>query len=265
MQVLTDDGARIDAIISGKEHDDAVVLIHGFPLTRDIWKHQADALARSFCAVRPDLRGAGTSSSTEGPYLMERLAGDVAALLDALGIGRAAMIGHSMGGYVAMAFARMFGERVTRLALVASRLRADTPDEAAAREMLAARIEREGSIEPLVEAYLPRLLGPQTAQKESQVVERAYEIARANAVAGAVATLRGIALRPTSEDIAEDLDLPVMVIAGAQDRVVPLEEARAMAARFPHASFVTCAQSGHLPMMEEPAFVTETLLGWLSA
>ena len=265
MQVLADDGARIDAIIGGREHDDAVVMIHGFPMTREIWEHQADVLSRSFCAICPDLRGAGKSSATEGPYLMERLAGDVAALLDTLGIGRAAVIGHSMGGYVAMAFARMFSERVTRLALVASRLRGDTLEEAASREALADRLEREGSIEPVIEAYLPRLLAPQTSGTAPQFLERAYEIARKNAVPGMVATLRGIALRASSEDIAEDLDLPVLVVAGAQDRVVALEEARAIARRFPRGALSTCARSGHLPMMEEPELVSEALRDWLSA
>ena len=63
----------------------------------------------------PILRGAGNSSAPEGPYLMESLAADVALLLDSLGIERASLVGHSMGGYVALAFARMFTERVARL------------------------------------------------------------------------------------------------------------------------------------------------------
>src|SRR6476469_142653 len=83
---------------------DAIVLLHGFPLTRDIWDAQTDALASSHRVVRPDLRGMGRSDVTAGPYWMEALAGDVAAMLDALGIERATIVGHSLGGYVALAF-----------------------------------------------------------------------------------------------------------------------------------------------------------------
>jgi 3-oxoadipate enol-lactonase len=264
MQVFADDGACIDVCVDGREREPAVVLIHGFPLTRAIWEPYTDALARSSRVLRPDLRGAGASSTPEGPYLIERHAADLAASLDALGIDRAGLIGHSMGGYVALAFARMFTERITRLALVASRLRADTPQEAATRRDLADRIERDGSVEALVDAYLPRLLAPQTLAKRGDVVERVYAIARENAPAGMAATLRGMALRASSEDIAEDLDIPVHVIAGARDRVVPLEEAQSVAAGFPRGRLVVCDESGHLPMIEEPVRVTEALIAWLS-
>jgi 3-oxoadipate enol-lactonase len=265
MQVFADDGARIDATVDGREHDAAVVMIHGFPLTRAIWARQSYALARSFRVISPDLRGAGMSSSPEGPYLMERLAGDVAALLDSLGIERVALIGHSMGGYVVMAFVRMFSERVERLALVASRLRADTPDVAASRQMLADRVEREEAIEPVIDAYLPLLVAAQTPAQRPWVVERAHEIARQNGPAGVAATLRGMAVRSSSEDIAEELDIPALVIAGARDRVVPLDEAQAVSNKFPYGTLVVCDESGHLPMLEEPDRVIETLERWLSS
>ncbi|HLI95248.1 MAG TPA: alpha/beta fold hydrolase, partial [Candidatus Baltobacteraceae bacterium] len=92
---------------------DPIVLIHGFPVTRDVWDAQAARLASRMRVIRPDLRGMGRSSVPDGPYLMETLAGDVAAVLDALGIDRACIVGHSLGGYVAMAFCRMYSERVT--------------------------------------------------------------------------------------------------------------------------------------------------------
>jgi 3-oxoadipate enol-lactonase len=259
MQVLTDDGVRIEARVDGRGHARAVVLIHGFPFTHAIWDAQMGALARTSCVVSPDLRGAGKSSSPEGPYLMERLAADVAALLDILGIERASLVGHSMGGYVALAFARMFTERVARLGLIASRLRADTPEEAAARQRLAQHVESDGSVEPVIEAYLPRLFAGRTATAVLDVVARAYEIARENAPAGTAATLRGAALRAASDDIAQDLDVPVLVIAGVRDRIVDIEEARSVAARFPRARLMTCDDSGHLPMLEEPERVTEAL------
>ncbi len=263
MQVFADDGALIDVCIDGRKHEPAVVLIHGFPLTRAIWEVQAAALARSWYVLRPDLRGAGRSSAPEGPYLMERHAADIAGLLDALGIERIVLIGHSMGGYVALAFARMFTERLARLALVTSRLRADTVEEAAARREIADRVERENSTEPIIETYLPRLLAPRTFAERRDVVDRAYEIARQNAPAGSVATLRGMALRASAEDIVEDVDVPMLMIAGAHDRVVGIEEARSIAARFPQGRLVIGGESGHLPMLEEPSRVTDALESWL--
>ncbi len=264
MQVFADDGAFIDACIDGRKREPAVVMIHGFPLTRAIWKVQAEALARTWYVLRPDLRGAGKSSVPDGPYLMERLAADIAGLLDALGIERAILIGHSMGGYVALAFARMFTERLTRLVLIASRLRADTPEEFAARRQLADRVEHEESVEPIIDAYVPRLFAPRTLAEHRGVVDLAEEIARGNAPAGAAATLRGMALRAGAQDIAEDVDVPTLIIAGAHDRVVGIDEARSVAALFPRGRLVVCDQSGHLPMLEEPQRVTEALESWLS-
>ncbi|HEV3090862.1 MAG TPA: alpha/beta hydrolase [Candidatus Cybelea sp.] len=264
MQVLTDDGARVAAVVNGRERRNAVVLIHGFPFSSTIFDMQAEALDGEFCVVRPDLRGAGKSSATDGPYLMEALAADVALLLDALGIERASVAGHSLGGYVALAFARMFTERVERLALVSSRLRADTPQEAQARWELADRVDTAHSIEPAVQAYLPRLLAVQTLKNREEIAEKAYEIARGNNFAGAAATLRGMALRAPSDDIAEDLEVPVLVVAGACDGVLPLEEAAGDARRFPRAEFVVCERSGHLAVMEEPQRVSDALRSWLA-
>ncbi|MBV8345379.1 MAG: alpha/beta fold hydrolase [Candidatus Eremiobacteraeota bacterium] len=265
MQVLADDGARIDASVDGSAAACAVVLIHGFPFARAIWDAQSEALSAFARVVRLDLRGAGSSSIPDGPYLMERLAADVATLLDALGIERAALVGHSMGGYVALAFARMFTERLSRLALVSSRLAADTPEQAGARRELADRTERAGSIEPVVEAYLPRLFSRETQVNRGSVVERAYAVARQGNPGGAAGALRGMALRASAEDIAGDLDQPVLVIAGECDEVVPIAESRDVASRFARGELVECPRSAHLPMLEEPDRVSDALAVWLAA
>ncbi len=262
MQVFAEDGTRVDARVNGREHRNTVVLIHGFPVSASIWDAQ-DALAADACVVRPDLRGAGNSSAPEGPYLMESLAADVALVLDSLGIERASLVGHSMGGYVALSFARMFTERVAGLALVASRLRADTPQEAEARRQLADRVEGEGSIEPVIDG-LARLFAPSTLEHRRSVVDCVYEIALRTSPVGAAAALRGMALRASSEDIAEDFEMPMLMVAGARDAVVPLAESRAIAQRFAHGRLVICEKSGHLPMMEEPALVTASLKDWLA-
>jgi pimeloyl-ACP methyl ester carboxylesterase len=260
MQVLGDDGARVDVRIDGAGRD-AVVLIHGFPLTRDIWDAQAEALARTHRVVLPDLRGMGASSVPDGPYLMETLASDVAAALDALGIERAALAGHSLGGYVALAFARMYTERVTHLALVCSRIVADTPEIAKKRRETAEMLERERELQ---RDMVSRLMAPETLSQHPAIAQQAWKLARRIDPLGAASMLRGIALRVPSDDIAGDLEIPVLVVAGSHDSVISMEEARATAAAFPKGRLVVCEQSGHLPMLEEPGRMTEALVEWLA-
>lgn len=251
------DQATIDVDVSG--NGDAIVLLHGFPLTREIWDSPTDQLSRSKLVIRPDLRGMGRSDVTDGPYLMESLAGDVAAVLDALGVERAAIAGHSLGGYVAMAFCRMYGERVTKLALVCSRLAADTPETAKNRHNLADLLDREHSIDPLVDAYLPKLLAAATLENRAHVVDRAREIARRNDPRGAAAMLRGMAMRDDSYDIAQELEMPVLILAGEADEVVGLPEAEEMRRAFPNAALKVVGRSGHVPMLEEPEALAELL------
>ncbi len=254
------DGAAIDVAIEGDGKP--VILLHGFPLTRDIWEPQR-ALASRLRVLRPDLRGMGKSRGGPGPYLMESLAGDVASVLDAGGIDRCAIVGHSAGGYVALAFARMFTERVAALALVCSRLRSDSPDIAAAREALAERLENEGTIEPALEAYLPKLLARNVSQQRVELLERARRIAQNNTPTGLAAMLRGMAMRSDSMDIAPELTMPVLIVAGASDQIVTEQESGEMRDAFPNADLRVISNSGHLPMLEAPQALTEALDAFL--
>lgn len=263
MQVFGDDGARLDVRVDGSGGT-PIVLIAGFPLTRDVWNAQAQTLARTHRAILPDLRGTGKSGVTDGPYLMEALASDVAAVLDALGIERTAIAGHSLGGYVALAFARMFTERVSHLALVCSRLAADSAERARARRELADRTEQTGSMRGVTDAYVPLLTAPETAAARPEVAAAARAMAGSIDPRGAAALLRGMAMRAPAGDIAPDLDVPVLVVAGERDAVIPLDEARATAQAFPRGRLVVCERSGHLPMLEEPEKVGAALAALLS-
>src|SRR6202171_5994302 len=132
-----------------------LVLLHGFSLDPTVWGGGLPASAGTR-VIRIDLRGCGESEPSDGPALMEVLAADVAGVLDALQVERAALAGHSIGGYVALAFFRMFAERVSGLALVASHVAEDAGanphaapaqrELAAARDAQAQRLETEGSM-----------------------------------------------------------------------------------------------------------------------
>jgi 3-oxoadipate enol-lactonase len=263
MQVLIDDGVELAAHVDGA-NGKPIVLIHGFPHAREVWNAQAQALSRAHRVIRMDLRGMGASSVPDGPYLMETLAADVAALLDKLSIERAWIAGHSLGGYVALAFARMFSERVAGLALVSSRLAADTPEIAKWRCDLADRTESESSMEPVLQAFEPRMFAPETIASRPEIAESLRAMVRRTQPRGAAAMLRGMALRDDAGDIAPDLDVPVLVVAGRADAVIPAEEAAAVAAAFPNGRLLTLEASGHMPMLEEPDRVSEALEAFLN-
>jgi 3-oxoadipate enol-lactonase len=259
MQVLVHDDVRIDVRDDG-DGDDAIVLLHGFPLTNEIWNAQIPVLARSHRVIAPDLRGMGKSSVADGPYLMESLAGDIAAVLDALAIPRATIVGHSLGGYVALAFARMYSERIARLALVCSRICADTKDRAKHRYELADDAELRGSASAIFDDAIPPLFAQETLHTMPEMLENIRKIASVNTPKGLAAMLRGMALRDPADDIAPDLGMPVLVVAGGSDRLVSLAEAEAMSRAFPKPRLEVAKASGHLPMLEEPGWMSEVLL-----
>jgi pimeloyl-ACP methyl ester carboxylesterase len=251
---VTVDGAAIDVLDEGR--GPAVVLLHGFPLAKEIWDAQAAALSRAARVVRPDLRGLGRSAVTPGPVLMQTLAADVAGVLDALGIERAAVVGHSLGTYVAFSFYRLFAERVTAIGLVCGRPDADDAATRERREALASRAESEG-IGPVADFYLPRLFAP-AAYGSSDAPERVAAMCAATDPRGAAAVLRGMGLRSSSEDILGEIDVPVRVVAGADDGLIPIAVQRSMAAAIPGAAFDVVA-GGHMPMLEAPAALTAAL------
>jgi 3-oxoadipate enol-lactonase len=254
--------ARIDVQSTG-DGAETVVLIHGFPLSREIWEPQIHALAGRARVISLDLRGMGASGVGDGPYLMESLAGDVAAVLEALAVERATLVGHSLGGYVALAFARMYLERLERLALVCSRIGADSAERAAHRRELADEAERTGSNARIISEMLDATLGATSRRERPEIAEKFTKIAKKNDPRGLAAMLRGMALRDGAEDIAGDLTLPVLVVAGAEDPSISLDEARQTAAAFPAGRLAILERSGHLPMLEEPDRLNACLLAFI--
>jgi len=252
---LAIDGADFDILDEGV--GTPLVLLHGFPLARETWDAQSRALTHTARVVRFDLRGLGTTTPTPGPYLMEQLAGDIAAILDGLGIERAVLAGHSLGGYVAFAFYRMFAERCLGLGFVCSRATADDPTAATARYALADAVERQG-MQPVVDAFVPRYFAPAFYQSAPEAVARIRSIVERTVPAGAAAMLRGMAMRGSSEDLLDEIDVPVRVVAGMKDSFSTPEAMRSIARRVKGAELdlFDCA---HVPMVEVPEALSASL------
>jgi len=229
-----------------------LLLLHGYPLDHTIWDAVVPLLEHDFDLILPDLRGFGESEAPRTPYLLTDMAADLAALLDALGIERAAVAGHSMGGYIALAFARAWPQRLRGLGLVASQAVADTPERKSARYALAERVEKDGVGE--VADSMPGLL-----TSDAGIQARLRALILQQSPWGVSAALRAMAGRPDSTPVLAALEVPVVMIHGRADRLVPIERAREAAAAAPGATLVEIEQAEHMPMLEAPGQTARAL------
>ena len=136
----------IDLAYSEQGSGLALVLLHGLGLDHSIWKSIARNCAPSARIIMPDLRGHGLSGTPEGIYTMDAMATDVKRLLDRIKIEKIVLAGHSMGGYVALAFAKEYPDLLNGLILVTTNADEDPPDKRQARILLTAEIEKEGAV-----------------------------------------------------------------------------------------------------------------------
>ena len=220
-----------------------LVLLHGYPLDNHLWDDIAPLLEDTFDLIQPDLRGFGKSTTVESPYIMDDYASDIAGLLDQLGIQKAAIAGHSMGGYVALAFARLYPERVSGLGLVSTQVLADPPDRKEARYKSAADVSEKG-IGGVVEAMVPKF----TSDERLQGIAR--ETMERQQPAAFIGALRAMAERTDSSSLLSSFKFPVVIIHGEADALIPIDRAREVKNAVPSAHLVELKGTGHMPMME---------------
>jgi pimeloyl-ACP methyl ester carboxylesterase len=196
---------------------------------------------------------------------MEEMAEDVAALLDELRINERVVLGGlSMGGYVALAFYRLFPERVRALVLADTRPHADTDEARLGREETATRALREG-MTTIADAMLPKLLAPATHAEQPHVVRRIRDMILQTDPQGAAAALRGMALRRDQTELLREISCPSLVIVGQLDPITPPADAELMGREIRGAQLEVIAGASHVSNVERPAEFNRALEKFLDA
>jgi 3-oxoadipate enol-lactonase len=256
---------RIDNIQFG--YDDVglgspVVLIHGYPFNRSLWTEQVQALSSRYRVVTPDLRGFGESDSSEGPVTMNQMAQDVAKLMDQLGIDHAVIGGLSMGGYVALAFAKQFPSRVKALILADTRAQGDTEEGKQTRSQTAEKALSEG-MAGIADAMLPKLLTPETVSKRPEVVKRVRDMMLKTKPQGAASALLGMAQREDLSEFISTIAVPTMVIVGREDAITPVGDSEKMESKIQPSHLVVLDNAGHVSNLEQTEHFNYALVKFL--
>ena len=234
-----------------------IIFIHGYPLDHTIWLPLIPEFQKHARLILPDLRGHGQSPAPAGVYSMELLAADILALMNKLGLEKAVIAGHSVGGYIALHFARDYPERLAGLALVASHCFSDPSERKQDRLDTAEKVERTGKTDFIGKSMLPNLTPDIALQEKLGLI---VEKAKPTGVAG---ILRGMSQRSDTCDVLSNLDIPAVIIAGELDKHLPIEKAHQMAEMMKKPWLEIIPGAGHMPMMEAPQKVSQILLSLL--
>lgn len=238
----------------------AVAFIHGLGGSARAWEEQLTAAAAAgYRAIAHDARGAGRSDVPPGPYSVELWAADAVRVLDALGVERAALVGHSVGTMVAEHAALALGERCVGLLLIGGAL--SWPDDAAPGFERRAELARAGRLDEIAAAVAQTGLSERCRTSRPDLVDAFQAMIEANDPEGyaesALATGRGRMIEPRR------VGCPALALAGGLDPVTPPAAAEAIAAAIPRGRSETIPGAAHWCQVESPEAVNAALLAFL--
>lgn len=230
-----------------------LVLIHGHGVDASIWDGIYAVLASDAPVIRPDFSRL-TSHTTIEAYAEELFAQVQSAQVD-----KVVLAGHSMGGYVALAFADQHPEMIKGLVLFHSTAIADDENRRVVRRQAIEGLVKEGTV-PFIQKQMPKMVSSSYASEKTQVLIDRFSGLPADAlIAGMTAMLN----RPDRTHVLRNAQFPVLVILGRDDQVIPYEKAVQMADLSPQVSVTSIEQAGHLGMIEQPAAAINALQSFL--
>lgn len=228
-----------------------VVLLHPFPVHHEFWLPVADALATRYRLILPDLRGHGDSGVGDGPATMEKHAADLRAVMDDADVGRAPLIGVSIGGYLLFEFWRKYRGRVAALGLCNTKAPADNA-EARAGRLQAANDVLERGTEPFFESMAQRVLAKSTQESRPDLVEAALRMMRKMSPDDVAQVQRGMADRPDSVETLKTINVPTLLVTGDEDPMTGTKEAELMRQHIAGSQLRVIPKAGHYSPWEQP-------------
>src|ERR1700677_1330262 len=228
-----------------------VVLLHPFPAGHEFWLLVADSIFTCYRLILPDLRGHGDSGVGEGLATMEKHAADIARVMDDAEVGRAPLIGVSIGGYALFEFWRKHRGRVIALGLCNTKASADSAEARPAR-LHAANDVLERGTEPFFESMIPRLLGKSTRELRPDLVDGALRMMRQMSPEDVAQVQRGMAERPDSMDTLKTINAPTLLVTGDEDILTGVNEAELMRQHISGSQLRVIPKAGHYSAWEQP-------------
>jgi pimeloyl-ACP methyl ester carboxylesterase len=241
-----------------------VVLLHPFPVHHEFWTPVAEMLFTRYRLIMPDLRGHGESEVGKGPATMEKHAADIARVMDDAEVGRAPLVGVSIGGYALFEFWRKYRGRVAALVLCNTKAPADNAEVRTGRLQAANDVMERGT-EQFFESMVPKVLSQTTRGTRPDLVESVLRMMRRMSPQDISEVQRGMADRPDSVETLKTINVPTLLVTGDEDATTGIKEAELMRQYIAGSQFKIISKAGHYSPWEQPEVAARLLRQFLDS
>ncbi|WP_342782129.1 alpha/beta hydrolase [Psychrobacillus soli] len=248
---------QADVAYREEGNGEPILLIHGFCGSLDYWDNIIDELARTHRVIALDLPGHGDSAVQENIKEIDQYATFIKDFIDVLKIEQVTMLGHSLGGYITLAFAEKYSNRLKGFSLIHSTGYPDSQEAKEGRDASANKIDTDG-MEAFINGLVPKLFSPKHLESHQKEITEVKKIGYSTSPAGAKNALIAMKNRIDRRKIIEATDLPVLLIAGEEDQLIPSE--KVFTASEKHIKQVLIHDVGHMGMYEAPKELIQAII-----
>lgn len=248
---VTVNGLTVSYSVHGPDDAPVVIFIHGFPLNKSMWNAQMDALKDNYRVIAYDIRGHGNSDPGIDDFFIELFVNDLLRFMEKLGIEKSILCGLSLGGYIALNAVLKYPGRFDGLILNDTQCIADTPEIKENRCMAIIRIKEKG-VDQYADEIIKNLFASESFTKKKNVIKAVKEMILSTHKQSLCNTLHALAERKETCTRLEEINIPVLIMVGKEDKITLIAAAQQMHEKIRDSSLTIILHAGHISNMENP-------------
>ncbi|TMI96034.1 MAG: alpha/beta fold hydrolase [Bacteroidetes bacterium] len=252
--------------VSYSDHgpDDApvIIFIHGFPFNKSMWNVQMDALKNNYRVIAYDIRGHGNSDPGNDEFFIELFVNDMLRLMEKLKIEKSLLCGLSLGGYIALNAVLKHPDRFDGLILSDTQCMADTPEIKENRCIAITRIKEKG-VELYADESIKKLFSGGSITSNKNVIAEVKTMIINTPKQALYNTLHALAERRETCSRLQEINIPVLIMVGKEDKITPIAAAKQMHEKILNSKLEIIQQAGHLSNLENPTAFNTHLVNFL--
>lgn len=252
----------LNVVEFGEQNQTAIVFIHAFPFCSRMWDKQVEGLQNTFRIITPDLRGFGYSEPGDGIFTIDSYVSDLISIIDSLQLEKPVVCGLSMGGYIVLRALELYQPKFRAAILADTKAEADTnPFKVKRFEQI--QMIRNGQRDAFTEGFVKAALSEKNYTEKPELVEFLKKMVGWQKDQAIMSGLLTMAARTDTTDLLEKVELPILIIAGKDDRLTPPEYSKIIYGKTKNSDIIIIPEAGHLPNLENPDEFNKSILKFM--